>query len=812
MAKSSKNAFIVLKDKDGNRATGIRLLESEDGQLAYGWDYAPAIAPTVVPADVAYGAYTSDQEITWSQNNWIDGGLSFYYQPEFPNTYALADKVWTSTRNEVSLSGEPIPLSFGLKNGSAELGENANGEWTVSSSAVTLSIETTDPYSGKHHFQMAGASANDYIYQAVENPTRWRGKIFYAVAKVKATEAGGTMRLDVIEADSSNNVTTTNGSTVTLTTSYQTMYVVVNALQSDSATITLRVTCASGSEKTIYVDEIQAFIGNTAPALEDMNGNGVRMFALGSDLYATTQRGFYKFVEGTLHWELQYGATTNITGAEMYNNRVYIALGGSTAYVYSDEGDTTAWTAATGSGNKAIYFGKTLNRDGDVVLTKTLDENKLHLSSSPTGSAVWGSAVDIGTDDRTITNTHNVNGNFAAGKEDGLYVYSYQQGIIYADRMSNIYVAGESSTDTNNFTRGLSYLGWFYTLFSEVGLIRYKQGQEWQEISEIIQSPGLTDVGNKVRAFGTDGRALYVLVEDLTASSITKKSYIYSLKERYDGSWSVHTVASLTISDAIDMSVFKPSGSNNRHIFINGTNASTEPTSYRIQLPDRTDTPRLGTNRNLAASGTLITSYWDGNRPQVPKSFNKITLVSEDLSSTQTVTVAYQIDNNTTWTDINSANATFNSSPSGTIGFNEGVFGKRIRLRFTLATTSSTASPVIKGFALHMSWRPPRVKRWRIVGAVEDDVRLLQGVRHPLPSKRMLTNLRSLAEDASPIAIDDIDGDSHRAHIVELAETQFRVRTGSAGTARYSRAVSLTLVETPGGGWGFQRWGQFYWE
>ena len=134
------------------------------------------------------------------------------------------------------------------------------------------------------------------------------------------------------------------------------------------------------------------------------------------------------------------------------------------------------------------------------------------------------------------------------------------------------------------------------------------------------------------------------------------------------------------------------------------------------------------------------------------------------------------------------------------------------RLRFTLTTTSSTASPVIKGFALHMSWRPPRVKRWQIVGAVEDDVRLLQGVRHALPGKRMLTNLRSLAEDVSPIAIEDIDGEEHRAHIVSLAETQFKVRTGSAGTARYSRAVTMTLIETVGGGWGFLRWNQFNWE
>ena len=807
MAKSSKSAFVVLKDKDGNRATGVRLLELEDGQLGYSWDYAPAIAPTVLPADVSYGAYSSDQEITWSQNNWSGGGLKLMYEPDRPNEYALADKVWTSTKNEISLAPQPLPLSFGIPNGTAELGENTTSAWTVSSSSVTLSVVSTDPYSGTYHFQMAGASNNDYIHKVIENPTRWRGAGLYVIAKVKSTVAGGTVRMSVIEAGGAGP--TTNGSTVTLTTSYQTMFVSVATIDASVTSITVRITCLTGDEKTIYVDQIQALVSN-----QGMNSNGLRMVSLGTDLYATMQRGLYKFVEATLHWELIYASTVDITGIEMFDNRIYLALGASTPYVYSDAGDTTTWTAAPSDFN-AIYFGKIQDRNGDNRLARTADEDKLEISIEPTGSdpapPVWGSAVDIGKNDRTITNIHNVNGNFAVGKEDGLYIFSHQNGIIVQNKLTNEFPYAESAVDTNNFSRGISYNGWFYTVFSEVGLIRYN-GSSWEEMSRIIQSPGLADVGNRVRAFGTDGTALFILVEDLSAASETKKSYLYALYENRDGTWAVHIIASMTITDANDMFVFKPSGATNRHLFINGLNATLEAVTYRLLMPDRTDTPRLATNRKLALSGTFITSYWDGNRPQVTKSFNKITLISESLSSTQTVSVAYQIDNNTTWTDIHVDNSTFNSSPSGTIGFNEGVFGKRIRLRFTLATTSVTASPVIRGFALHMSWRPPRVKRWRIMGAIEDDMRLLQGVRHPLTPKRMLTNLRSLAEDASPIAIEDIDGDTHRAHIVELAETQFKVRSDTAGTARYSRAVNITLVETPGGGWGFVRWGQFYWE
>ena len=254
MAKAGKTAAVVLKDRLGTRMTGISILEDEAGRLAYSWDY---------------GAYSSDQEITWSQNNWSDGGLKFYWENSFPDRYALSDKVWTSTRNELSLSPEATPLAFGLKNGTAELGENSNGEWAVS--GVTLTVVTTDPYSGNYHFQMAGTAAGEYIQQTLENPIRWRSKTCYVIAKVKAPVAGGTMRVDIIQNDGSDGLTTTNGSTVTLSTSYQTISAVV-VCEADTASINIRISCVanSGDPKTVYVDQIQALAGKDASDLESM--------------------------------------------------------------------------------------------------------------------------------------------------------------------------------------------------------------------------------------------------------------------------------------------------------------------------------------------------------------------------------------------------------------------------------------------------------------------------------------------------------------------------------------------------------------
>ena len=413
----------------------------------------------------------------------------------------------------------------------------------------------------------------------------------------------------------------------------------------------------------------------------------------------------------------------------------------------------------------------------------------------------------MGKDDRAVTNIYNLEGSLAIGKEDGLYRYSYH----YGKRFYNVYEGGGAAVDPNNFSRGLNWNGWFYTVFSEVGMMRYN-GQTWQDISPYVQSPGFSEMGSRVRAFATDGKSLFVLIEDLASASITTTMWVYALQERLDGTWASHQVANLTMSDANDMFVFKPSGSSNQFLFINGEYLSSEPASYRLRLPDKTETPRLATNAAVALSGTLITSYWDGNRPQINKAFNKITLVTEGLGTNQTISIAYQVDNDTTWTDIHSTSATVSLSPTATVGFNEGVVGRRIRLRFTFTTNSATASPVLKGFALHTSWRPPRLRRWRIVGAIEDDTRNLQGVRHAMPSGRMLTNLRSLAEEVPPITIEDLDSQSHRCHIVNMSEMQHRVRSSTGGQPRYSRSIALDLVEAVGSGWNFGRWDEFRWQ
>ena len=810
MPRAARSDYVVLSDRNSENKLGLRPLTDDQGKLLYSWRLAPPLAPSLPPEDVSYGQFSMDQEFVWSVSDWSQGALKFYHNPRQPNFYAIADKAWASTPNEVSLGIEPIPVCFGIPNGGAELGATTN--WTAS--GVTLTAVTTAPFAGLYHFQMASTSTNDYINHSLENVSRWRANAISVTAKVRGDEAGGQVRVQIVESGGTSTPTT-SGTAVTLTTSYQSINAGVN-LQSDTSGVQIRIQCSAdgGSDRTVYVDEVQAHATNSST--EGQSANHLRMVVTTQGLHCVTATALYMFSETSDYWELRYSAGTAITGAEVFDNQIFLGLGESTAYYYSDVADSTTWTAHDGSGTQdnANFFIKTLNVSGNWVLAKTLNDDDVHLAVDPTASAGWGAAIEVGKDDHVIRNVFNIGGTIAVGKEDGFYRYQGFQG----NRFTNLKEDAESSQDARNFSRGVMYNGWFFTIQSEVGLVRFQDDPStaraaWQNLNPLLQSPGFSEFGGKVTALGTDGASLFLLVEDLSSASITKSSWLFGLTEFEDGSWAVHTLTSLTMSDAVDMAVFKPSGATNNFLFLNGEVTTSEAFSYRLQLPDRTDIPRLATNPAVALSGTLITSFWDGGRPTVNKSFNKFTLQSEKLDGSKTVAVAYQIDNDTDWTAINSTNATFTGSPIGTIQFESGVVGKRVRFRFTLTSDDSEISPIIKGFGLHLSWRPDRLKNWTVVAAVEDGLHRMTGVPNALPARRMLSQLDNLRQSRSPLRFEDIDGTEWRASIFDMAETMVRVRENRAGVPQYQRGVQIELVEVIGlTGWGSWFWNEFHWQ
>ncbi len=806
MPGAGQSHHVVFQDSSGGNKTGLRLLEDPEGKLLYGWALAPALAPDVDQKDVQYGQYDPVQELTWSQDDWQNGALRFYYNPRDSAKYGFTKRVWALTPNELSVMPQFQDLTLGVANGGFQLGTTGafvgNGCVLTGVAAYYSAIV---PFAGLYMLEVGSFSIGNTVGHSPtsngETVSRYQGKTLTVSCKVCAPSSTANVRLNIVEAGGASTPTT-SGSAVALSTSWKAITVSV-VLQADTTTITLQIEKTSEADDVVVlIDQLQCEASAASGSATGSNANGVRMLAMGGALYMATQQAIYKLDETNDYWSLQRVFAATITGMELFNNRIYVAQGASTAYEYSDANDATAWTVSTlaSTGKNANYFGKTLNANGNWALAKTLNSDDLHLATDPTNSGSWGSALDIGLNDAGITNVHPMGNSIAVGKQDGLYLHLTLDG----NRLANIYPGASQLVDANNFSRGITYHGWFYTVSTELGIVR-TDGIHWQTLNDIIQAPGFSDFGSRVRGFGTDGRLLFLLVEDLAAASISKTCWLLAVEERKEG-WRTHTLGQVQLTDATDMFVFKPTGGSYRSLFIVGSTTTGYTAAYRLAFPVRTTTPRLlsgvsDAEFNLTSTGSggvyenyFVTSYWDGNRPSVQKVAHSLDLISEGLAAGSTVEVFYMKDNETSWTAINSSDSIFETSPYQSITFNSNISFRRIRLRFSFTGTTS-AIPVIKGFVVHFHWRPPRLQVWGLTGAVEDDLRGLQGAGPSLPAKQMLTQLATLRDETNDITFVDIDQVSHTGHIVDMKETQVKGRITSGGGIRYNRAVEILFLE-----------------
>ena len=790
MARGKQSDHIVLKDRSGANKTGLKLLRDSDGRLQYGWELARSLAPNVPQQDVSYAEVPAEQELVWSQHDWSGGGLRFYHNPADPRRYAFADGVWAATPNELALGPVPRSVPYGIPNGGAEMGATTN--WSVS--GCTISAVTTAPKEGIYHFQLASMSANDYAAVSLTNVARLAGVAIAVTGWVRdAASSGGAVRIQIVESGGSSTPTT-SGTAITLSTTYQQMFAEVT-LQGDTTGVQLRFEMSTGGGSgTVYLDWTQMV--TVLSSSEILNQFNARLKRMGNDLFSATRNGVWKLNETNDFFELQESFSNDITGFEVFDDQLFVGQGNTTVavYQYSAASDATSWTAASGAGGFARYFQKTLNAEGNWAMAKTLNNDEVYLTTTPKTGTSWGAAVDVGKDDFAIRQIYNLDSFLGIGKEDGFYVYE----VLDGNRFTNRFAEAELFSSSSNFSRGTMYHGYFFTIAGETGLLRF-DGQYWQNMGFLLQSPGFEQFGGRALALGTDGQYLYAIVGDLIASSVvTKTMWLMAIHEVEQGVWATHPMANWVGREALDITVHKSSGADNRHLYIPtmmvGDNHDFAAV-FRMTLPSNTNTPRLSTDQENTLSGTFVTSWWDGNRPQVEKSFNKFTLLSEDLSGNLHVTVAYEADDDGAFTNINSSDSIFNTSPSETISANAGITFRRIRFRFTLTTNALTTSPVIKGFVAHFSWRPSRLKQWTLVAEVERNMRNLQGVRNPLPPAKMLSQLSTLKDEVSPITMEDIDGVEQTCHIVEMEEGQYLVRRDTAGVVHYARGVSIRLVE-----------------
>jgi hypothetical protein len=141
--------------------------------------------------------------------------------------------------------------------------------------------------------------------------------------------------------------------------------------------------------------------------------------------------------------------------------------------------------------------------------------------------------------------------------------------------------------------------------------------------------------------------------------------------------------------------------------------------------------PRKQADYTYFSGAQVVTASIYCGFKDVTKYFDSLTLFAENLmAGQQTVTAAYQTDNEVGTDEWHNLPATFTTSPAQTIKLSasNNVSGKRLRLRLTLTTTDPTQTPRIKALRLDSVIRLKPKKMWTVTYLVKDNMLDLAGM------------------------------------------------------------------------------------
>jgi hypothetical protein len=218
----------------------------------------------------------------------------------------------------------------------------------------------------------------------------------------------------------------------------------------------------------------------------------------------------------------------------------------------------------------------------------------------------------------------------------------------------------------------------------------------------------------------------------------------------------------------------------NRQIVISNKSSSTA----RIYQLSTTD---------AFSTAAFLTQLFDAGVPGADKLLVRYTIRHAALHANESIQVDYELDESGAYTALMTSNTT--SSTSKTASFPAATTCKRIRLRFTLSMSTTTASPVIQESLLEYVTEPDAKAQWTfdvlLEGSVEQPLITLDGAADPKTGAQLADALWASRAKKSTLAFTDLDGESKTVYLRDLEE---RVAPQSQRRA-YSTRGRVTLVE-----------------
>lgn len=163
-----------------------------------------------------------------------------------------------------------------------------------------------------------------------------------------------------------------------------------------------------------------------------------------------------------------------------------------------------------------------------------------------------------------------------------------------------------------------------------------------------------------------------------------------------------------------------------------------------VWLPIAID-PKKQDDYDYSSTGSIETAWINGNFKEIKKFFSSIVIYSENLTAAeQYARISYKLDDDDNdWTEIDED---VDESPSQEVEFpNHAVYGKRIKIKLTLYTTSSLESPRIRAITLKPVTRLPIKDSWTFTYRIDDNLFDMQGAQSTLTAAELYAQIKTWA-------------------------------------------------------------------
>ena len=822
-----QNADVVLQHTDGSSNTVDLTLWKDSPSLAGGYQLSslPFLPPRQPTDDANYQQVDPKAAMTYDLTSF-HRGFGQGEDREFGKSarYGYSDGVLAMFNGEITLGYSQEEADFLIRNGRFESPET--DQWTATN--VTVATSTTKPHSGDQALQVTVGSNGGTLTQSfvAKSAAALNGQNVHVLAYATRVSGSGTCTL---------SVTGTGTTEATSSSPDYALIEVTGVAASGGTTITLTFSTASD---VWYIDDICVIpAGAVSFPVPPVNFEGY-MYAICGQmlLYWNESRGtfdcgyFFDRVVNTIEifdGKMFVGSTVK-DGSNNYKYW-YITVGGDPASTTISE---TAVTSSTASVAQAQFFVKARNASGDYAIAKVRSNKVAFISDPATGSPVWGAEIDVGKDDRDITNAFAANDTLIIGKEDGMFVY---------DRNVNQFrdVSPEAGlfTGGNNFKRAIARAGRIYATSGDRAFWSIPflvADNQWEDISYLLRATSFIGFGGRVTALAQDVNNIFVAVSDdlkpftqlfpyqmpftFNTQGITQKIYLVAVRTQKDSPGSpseqvAHTITSLDMKECLQIGRYKDtSGTADRSsTFAFGTfsnddtshSDTDEPRITRLVMPVENEHPSLVGSKQIRTKGQFYTSFMDFNFPDQQKVLSKVAFLTNNVDSDSTVALSYKVDNDTFdddsgWTLID----TLTSSGSQVItpSLSSPISFKRIRFKVELATANRTdPGPRVLNMIVHSVFNPVDFLTWNIEAKVLDARLTARRLRQSPDSQVLSTvlgNIDTLRQQPF-ILYTDLDGTQYRARITDrtlVPIDRSRQFISSAAMER-SYLLSLTLNE-----------------